>query len=147
MLSKSNKDFLAEVSDLAQMHSDVAAEIFKNKREDRGNIALYHLSVIVKISLRVLCLKHQIGSSDEDSLDTLFAKAYRYVPYDIAELEVSIRHWHKNLPYRAKSVLTSVEGNAYGRKIQRFYNDYVMPYLCEIEEAEAARSTKNIAMF
>ena len=145
--NKNDNEFVDDISNLMLMHADCAAYILKES--DTGpNIALYHLSVIVKVSAMVLCKKHKILFSDSDSIELLLNKTYHVLPADIAGMSKEFCYWHNYLPYVYVSIMTAAEARDVGRRIQTFYNSNVVVYLRELMSAEVSHAdTSKIANF
>ena len=145
-LRKNGEDMVNDATKLVFMHADCAAHILKEaKREVNTNIALYSLAVIVKISLAVACRKHRIGFSGNDPIELLFKKTCHVLPHEIAVISKNICYWHNELPYEHEPAMSSDKGYEAGKKIQDFYNEYIVGYLddlCREDEPVVHRTNK-----
>ena len=129
ILRKKGRDLAKEVTELVIMHMECAAHILNDEdKKINLNIALYNLAVTVRISLAVACKKHKIGFADNDPIELLFSKTNHVLPREIAVMSKDISYWHDELPYVHEPVMSSDEGCAAGKKIQKFYNEYIVKY-------------------
>ena len=145
--NKNDDEFANDISNLALMHAGCASHILKES-DTSPNIALYHLSVIVKVSAIVLCRKHNILFSDSDSIELLLNKTYHVLPSYIASISKEISFWYNDLPFEYVSIMTDDEALDVGRKIQTFYNSIVVVYLRELGSAEVSYAdTSKIEIF
>ena len=149
-MNLSNKDAIKALvdelntitGDLIQNQADVAAKIIKNQEEGSCNIALLHLAIVMKISLRLLCMKNDIVFLNSDSIEVLFDKTYNFLPVEILDMAKDICYWLDYLPYETKQAKTTDEGLEIGKQIQHFYNENVVPAVVELlKKLEAEAST------
>lgn len=129
------------ISDVVIMQADCAAILLKNHGETHVNTALYHISVIFRVMLMVVCRKHKIEYTNDDSTAFLFDKTYRLLPPEISDMAEDVCYWHNDLQYESTQAKTNDEAMQIGKAMQNYYNDTIVPYLTELKAEEAETST------
>ena len=135
LLIKGNADYVNKTVDNIMSHADCAKLLLDNG-ENFTNMALYHLSVLVKIMLKILCKNHNLRYTNYVSIEDLFDKTYKFLPKNILDMANDICYWHGDLQYVYERLMTVNEGMSAAREVQDFYNGTILSYL------EKLRGTK-----
>ena len=105
--------------------------------EPRIDAAMYHLSMTIKVSLKLLCLIYNIWYAESDDLALLFAKTRGFLRRDILSrgilnMETELLSWHC---YANTGVKTADEANKIGKICETFFNSVIRTSVMEMERA------------
>jgi len=66
------------------------ARLLVDHKEPFIDAALHHLSMAIKVSLKLICLTQGIAYEDREDFDSLFAKTRGFLPSEILHMENSL---------------------------------------------------------
>jgi len=146
---------LKETDTVMRAQVNCAAKLLENLKEGEEplcNIALYHLAVWAKYMLKIVCRRHSIIYTEDDSVDDMFNKTSGHLPAVILDISVDICYWHSSVQYEKANVKGKDEVYEAGRIIESFYNEHILPYLKEIvntaeKSTRYAREMKKLEIF
>ena len=137
-LVRSNPELLYEMYSAGKMQAVCAARLLKDLKgseEPLCNIALYHLSMWMKIMLKIVCLRFSIEYDDRDSIEVLFQKANSFLPTHILEMVTDICYWHYEVQYKNEDVKTVDDVCEIAHTIECYNNDKILHYAQEMHDS------------
>ena len=114
----------------APMHFSIARVLIDHK-EPFIDAALHHLSMAVKVSLKLICLTQEISYEDREGFDSLFSKTRGFLPREILYMENSLLCWNG---YTSTGVKTADEVVEAGKKCEWFFNEHIRKSLIAMSD-------------
>ena len=105
----------------APLHFKIARLLVDHK-EPFIDAALHHLSMAIKVSLKLICLMQDIPYENRENFDSLFAKTRGFLPGEILHMEENLLYWNGYIGTGAKTTDDVLE---VGKKCEWFFNEHI----------------------
>jgi hypothetical protein len=140
-----NPEMLKEIFESARSKFDCTAKLIKDLKpgeKPNCNLALYNLAVMMKIVMRLTCIRFAVEFTDDDSIETLFDKTIEHLPADILAMSEDVCYWYNRLQYKSADIKTKDETYEIAKRLERYFNEHTLRYANEIQ-----KSIKDTTMF
>ena len=114
----------------APMHFRIA-KLLVDHKEPFIDAALHHLSMAIKVSLKLICLTQDISYEYRENFDSLFAKTRGFLPREILYMEKNLLCWND---YTSVGVKTTDEIMEAGKKFEWFFNEHIRKSLIAMSD-------------